>query len=82
MGRVSSIRYLAARAVGVAAATGSRSVFTELINKWVMAARGLDGDRVGCRRTIAIQGAQMFACRQQTFGNGEREPEYDARAAP
>lgn len=47
----------------------------------VVAARGLTEERVGCRRTIAAQGAQVLACRQQPFGNGEREPGYDAGAA-
>jgi hypothetical protein len=47
-----------------------------------MAARGLTEERVDYyRRTIDAQSAQMLACRQQPLGNGERQPEYDARAA-
>lgn len=37
---------------------------------------------VDYRRMVDAQSAQMLACRQQPLGNGEREPEYDARAAP
>lgn len=46
-----------------------------------MAPMALTEGRVGYRRTIAAQVRRCLRARTP-LGNGEREPEYDARAAP